>query len=81
VRAPTRRIAALSLAFLAGVLASPFVAYAWFVISNTCKPGPGEPCDGGPLIVIGATIVLAPILGILFAIAAEFAIRSRKGAG
>jgi hypothetical protein len=54
--------------FLLGVIASPFIAGAFVAFTYSCKPGPGEPCDAGGYVGMGLTILLAPILGSVFAV-------------
>ena len=61
----TRILFALA-GLLLGVVSGPFVGYALVMWSNDCKPGPGEPCDGIPLLVMGSALVLAATLGVFF---------------
>ena len=68
---------AVLIAFLIGVITSPVAAYLWFLAANKCVPGPGDPCDGGPILVAGLAIVLAPILGTLFATITFVCLRRR----
>jgi hypothetical protein len=53
--------------FLLGAMLSFFVAGAYVSTTYSCRPGPGEPCDAGGLVGMGLVMVLAPVLGLVFA--------------
>jgi hypothetical protein len=63
------RLFVVMVAFGAGVLADA-IGVAIRIRGFECTPGTLEPCDGGPMLALGAFVVTAPVAGLLAVIAA-----------
>ena len=65
-----KRLLLVLLAFCVGVLADAAVVSLWVPHALDCVPGPGEPCDGVPLLTLGMIFATAPFAGLAFALLA-----------